>query len=178
MRNRRRKGTTRPHRTGRTCRSCAVGRGGLRGGILRIAPSRIHGRSGLCPGLQGGHAHTLAIFGPCLTTQDARVGLRNRGRKGTARPHRTGRTWRSCAVGRGGLRCGILRITPGRIHGRSGLCHRLRGGGGHGCIEDGIANLIAHLLKRRVFSIQRNGQLVASTDRALAGDHPVFLINI
>ena len=133
------------------------------------------------PGLRGGHTHTLAVFSPRLTTQDARVGLRNRRRKGTTRPHRTWRTWRtwrSCAVGRDGLRCGILRITPGRIHGRGGLCHRLRGRGRHGCIEDGITNLIAHLLKRRVFSIQRNGQLLTSSNRTLAGNHPVFLIDI
>ncbi len=130
------------------------------------------------PGLQRGHGHALAGFSARLTTQDGGVGLRNRGRKGTTRSRCTERAGRVGAIGGSGLRGGILRITPGRIHAGRGLGHRLRGGGGHGCIENGITNLIAHLLKRGVFAIQRNGQLLASADRTLAGDHPVFLIDI
>ena len=64
------------------------------------------------------------------------------------------------------------------------VCRRLRhgragGGGGHGGVENVVADIVAHLLHGGFFAVERDGHLLFAPDAfAGADDHPVLLVDV
>lgn len=64
-------------------------------------------------------------------------------------------------------------VCRGLRHGRAG------GGGGHGGVENVVADVVTHLLNGGFFAVERDGHLLfASNAFAGADDHPVFFIDV